>query len=102
VDALRRQSMVVWRKLAGLDARIIDGVLAIALSSGGATQQLLEGTATRQSLISAIGIGLPLAWRRRYPLAMYLTQSGSAVRRRPQIASERRGASGLNRLDHAT
>jgi signal transduction histidine kinase len=63
-----------WRALARIDARIVDGLMAVAFATGALAQLALDDSLTRQTAISALGSTLPLAWRRRYPLAVYLVQ----------------------------
>ena len=70
---------VIWRKLASIDPRVADGLLAIALGAGTVTQLVMEGPQPRQAFISALGTTLPLVWRRRLPLVVYLTQIGFAI-----------------------
>ena len=70
---------VIWRKLASIDPRVADGLLAIALGAGAVTQLVMEGPQPRQAFISALGTTLPLVWRRRLPLVVYLTQIGFAI-----------------------
>ena len=70
---------VIWRKLASIDPRVADGLLAIALGAGAVTQLVMEGPQPRQAFISALGTTLPLIWRRRLPLVVYLTQIGFAI-----------------------
>jgi signal transduction histidine kinase len=64
----------VWRWLVGIDPSAIDALLAVALGAGAVAQLVIEGQQTPQTTVSALGSTLPLAWRRRYPLAMYLIQ----------------------------
>jgi signal transduction histidine kinase len=63
-----------WRAMARIDPRMVDGLLAVALAAGAITQLVLEGSLTQQTGLSVLGSTLPLAWRRRYPLGVYLTQ----------------------------
>jgi signal transduction histidine kinase len=60
--------------MARIDPRVVDGLLAVALAAGAITQLVLEGSLTPQARLSVLGSTLPLAWRRRYPLGVYLTQ----------------------------
>jgi hypothetical protein len=63
-----------WRALTRIDPRIVDGLMALAFAAGAMVQLVLAESLTRQTTISALGSTLPLVWRRRYPLAVYLTQ----------------------------
>jgi len=75
VYTLRR----IWRTLASLDPPLVDGGLAVALAAGATAQILHEGPQSPLAIVSSIGTGLPLAWRRQRPLAMYLTQIAFAI-----------------------
>jgi signal transduction histidine kinase len=75
VDRLQR----AWRAIATLDPRLVDGALAVALAVGAAVQLLLEGPQRPLSVVSALGTGLPLAWRRGFPVAAHLAQIAFAV-----------------------
>jgi len=75
VHTLRR----IWRTLASLDPRLADGGLAVVLAAGATGQILHEGPQSPLAIVSSIGTGLPLAWRRQLPLAMYLTQIAFAI-----------------------
>jgi signal transduction histidine kinase len=75
VDWLRR----AWRAIATLDPRLVDLAIAIVLAAGGAAQLLLDGPQRPRNLVSALGIGLPLAWRRRFPVAALLAQIALAT-----------------------
>jgi signal transduction histidine kinase len=57
-----------------LDPRLVDGALAVALSAGATAQLLSEEPQRPQSIISVLGTGLPLAWRRQFPLGAQLAQ----------------------------
>lgn len=69
----------IWRTLASLDPRLADGGLAVVLAAGATGQILHEGPQSPLAIVSSIGTGLPLAWRRQLPLAMYLTQIAFAI-----------------------
>jgi len=75
VHVLRR----LWRTLASLDPRLVDGGLAVVLAAGATTQILREGPQQPLAIVSTLGTGLPLAWRRRLPLGMYLAQIAFAI-----------------------
>jgi len=75
VHTLRR----LWRTLASLDPRLVDGGLAVVLAAGATTQILLEGPQRPLAIVSTLGTGLPLAWRRRQPLGMHLAQIAFAI-----------------------
>jgi len=75
VDTLRR----VWRTLASIEPRLVDGGLAVVLAAGATTQILLEGPQRPLAIVSTLGTGLPLAWRRRLPLGMHLAQIAFAI-----------------------
>jgi len=75
VHVLRR----IWRTLASLDPRLVDGGLAVVLAAGATTQILLEGPQRPLAIVSTLGTGLPLAWRRRLPLGMHLAQIAFAI-----------------------
>ena len=75
VDTLRR----LWHQLARLDPRLWDVLLAVIFASAAATQAVHDGYTSRQHIISAVGTGLPLAWRRRFPNGVYLAQVAFAI-----------------------
>ncbi|HEV8636329.1 MAG TPA: histidine kinase [Chloroflexota bacterium] len=75
MERLRR----AWRAVATLDPRLVDVAMAIALAAGAAAQLLLEGPQRPQNVVSALGTGLPLAWRRRFPVAAHLAQIALAI-----------------------
>ncbi len=75
MDTLRR----VWRTLASIEPRLVDGGLAVVLAAGATTQILLEGPQRPLAIVSTLGTGLPLAWRRRLPLGMHLAQIAFAI-----------------------
>ena len=68
-----------WRLVATLDPRLVDGVLAVAFGTGAAAQLLLDGPQRPRNVISALGTGLPLAWRRQFPVAALLAQIALAL-----------------------
>jgi signal transduction histidine kinase len=67
------------RRLPSIDPRIADGVLVLALVTG----QVYEFTQSSYSLghlVAALGVSVPLLWRRRFPIAVMVVQSlGSAL-----------------------
>lgn len=65
--------------LTSLDPRLVDGLLAVLLAAGATTQLLLEGPQSPRAVVSTLGIGLPLAWRRRLPLTACLSQLAFAI-----------------------
>jgi signal transduction histidine kinase len=69
----------MWRTLAGLDPRLVDGTLAVVLAAGATVQLLIEGPQRPLAIVSALGTGLPLAWRRRLPVRMYVAQIAFAI-----------------------
>ena len=75
MERLRRLSC----RLAGLDPRLWDALLAIGFATAAAVQSILDGYVTAHYVTSAIGTGLPLAWRRRFPNGVYLTQIAFAI-----------------------
>ena len=69
----------VWQRLERVDARLLDAVLAIALTLGAGVQYLSEEPDNPSRLLPVSGTALPLVWRRRYPLAAYLIQITFAI-----------------------
>jgi signal transduction histidine kinase len=65
--------------VATLHPRLVDAALAVAFGAGAATQLLLEGPPAPRQVVSALGTGLPLAWRRRFPVAAFLAQMAFAL-----------------------
>jgi signal transduction histidine kinase len=85
VDAVRR----VWAGLLGLEPRLLDGLMAIALGVGAGVQLLSEEPGEVARLLPAIGTCLPLVIRRRYPLICHALQVACAAltRRQPVTIS---------------
>jgi signal transduction histidine kinase len=79
-----------WRAVRALDARLVDAALAAAFAAGAAAQLLIESPQPPLSVVSALGTGLPLAWRRRFPVAALLAQIAFAMlagRQPPAVGS---------------
>ena len=60
----------LWRRLARIDPRLLDGLLAIGLATAAAVQFLQHEPLVPQRFLPVLGTALPLAWRRRWPIAM--------------------------------
>jgi signal transduction histidine kinase len=61
------------RRLPSIDPRIADGVLVLALVTG----QVYEFTQSSfgvSHLVAALGVSVPLLWRRRFPIAVMVVQ----------------------------
>lgn len=69
----------LWRRLRGVDPRLLDGVLAAALGIGAAAQLFHEDAYAPARLLPVLGTTAPLAWRRRYPLACFTVQFACAL-----------------------
>jgi signal transduction histidine kinase len=64
----------LWKRLGSLDPRLVDGLLAAALTA----VVLVEFSRTGKPLLQAAGLLLttvPLLWRRRYPIPAYVVQN---------------------------
>ncbi|MBV9168724.1 MAG: two-component sensor histidine kinase [Chloroflexi bacterium] len=66
-------------RLGRLDPRVWDAALGIAFAVAAVAQSVHDGFSTPHDLTAAIGTGLPLAWRRRLPNGVYLTQVAFAI-----------------------
>jgi signal transduction histidine kinase len=65
-----------WRRLQGLDHRLVDGLL-VAVLAAGAVAEALHGHQQQDQLIHVLPVVLiivPLFWRRRWPIAVALVQ----------------------------
>src|SRR5919199_2144463 len=69
----------IWQRIRRLDARVVDWLLAIALTVAAAAQMAYEEPDHPLRLLPVAGTTLPLAWRRRAPLLWYCVQFGSAL-----------------------
>ena len=63
-----------WRRLRGLDPRVVDAATAVALFAAASAQVLSAGPEQAVRLPAVAGATLPLIWRRRFPLACYVVQ----------------------------
>jgi len=68
-----------WNLLAGIDARLLDGAMALALAVGADLQLLSEEPFAWRGLLPVSFTCLPLVLRRRYPLAAHAVQIAAAV-----------------------
>jgi signal transduction histidine kinase len=68
-----------WDRLRNLDPRLVDGLLAVALSVGACLQLLSQHPENYLKLIPVTFTCLPLAMRRRYPIAAHATQIAAAI-----------------------
>ena len=68
-----------WNLLAGIDARLLDGAMALALAVGADLQLLSEVPNDYRGLFPVSFTCLPLVLRRRYPLAAHAVQIAAAV-----------------------
>jgi signal transduction histidine kinase len=68
-----------WGRLRRLDPRLLDGLLAVALSVAAGAQLLLEEPGNVRRLLPVLGTCLPLVVRRRYPIVAHVLQLGSAI-----------------------
>lgn len=69
----------VWRLIAAVDARLLDGALAVALAVGADLQFLSEEPTHYRGLFPVTFTCLPLVLRRRYPIASHAVQIAAAV-----------------------
>ena len=69
----------IWQRIRRLDARVVDWLLAIALTVAAAAQMAYREPEHPLRLLPVAGTTLPLAWRRRAPLLCYCVQFGSAL-----------------------
>jgi signal transduction histidine kinase len=78
----------VVRQIERVPAGLLDGLLAVVLAVVAVTE-LLQEEPPSYRVVTVMGTALPLAWRRRYPLAMQLTQIFCAAlsQRQPVPAS---------------
>jgi signal transduction histidine kinase len=85
MNAVRRG----WKWLLRIDPRLLDGALAVALAIGANLQLLSEEPPTVGRLFWVTFTCLPLALRRRYPLASHFTQilAASLTAREPVALS---------------
>jgi signal transduction histidine kinase len=75
VNALRR----VWHGLQALDPRLLDGILAVALSVGAGAQLLAQEPGNFARLVPVTFTCLPLVLRRRYPIVGHAIQVAAVV-----------------------
>jgi len=68
-----------WSRARNLDARLLDGLLAVGLSVAAGAQLLAEEPGNLRRLLPVLGTCLPLVLRRRYPIVVHALQVGSAV-----------------------
>ncbi|HLZ31541.1 MAG TPA: histidine kinase [Chloroflexota bacterium] len=78
-----------WGRVRGLDPRVLDGLLAVALSVAAGAQLLAVEPGNFRRLVPVVGTCLPLVLRRRYPLVGHALQVACAVltQRQPVSAS---------------
>ncbi len=69
----------LWQRVERFDAHVLDALLAVAFAVGAGAQYLQEEPNNLPRLVPVIGTALPLAWRRRFPLASYLVQIACAI-----------------------
>jgi signal transduction histidine kinase len=69
----------LWDRLRGLDPRLMDGLLAVALSVGACLQLLSQQPESYWKLIPVTFTCLPLSMRRRYPIAAHAIQIAAAI-----------------------
>jgi signal transduction histidine kinase len=69
----------VWDRLRGLDPRLMDGLLAVALSVGACLQLLSLQPESYLKLIPVTFTCLPLVMRRRHPIGAHATQVAAAI-----------------------
>jgi signal transduction histidine kinase len=69
----------VWDRLRGLDPRLVDGLLAVALSVGACLQLVSQHPESYLKLIPVTFTCLPLVMRRRYPIVAHATQVVAAI-----------------------
>jgi signal transduction histidine kinase len=75
VNVLRR----AWKLLTGIDPRLLDGAMALALAVGADLQLLSEEPDRWRGLLPVSFTCLPLVLRRRYPLVAHAVQIAAAV-----------------------
>jgi signal transduction histidine kinase len=63
----------------GVEPRLLDGLLAVALTVAAGAQLLSEEPGNINRLVPVIGTCLPLAARRRWPIAVHVTQLACAI-----------------------
>jgi signal transduction histidine kinase len=67
------------RRLSSIDPRIADGVLVLALVTG-QVYELTQSSYGLSHLVAALGVSVPLLWRRRFPILVMVAQGfGSAL-----------------------
>src|SRR5258708_24892107 len=59
----------LWARVSSIEPRLLDGLLALALTVAAGTQFLQQEPGNVARLIPVAGTCLPLAVRRRWPLA---------------------------------
>src|SRR5260370_41977689 len=69
----------VWKWVRGMDPRLLDGLLAVALSVAAGAQLLAEEPGNTRRLLPVIGTCLPLTLRRRYPIVRHALQVACAI-----------------------
>ena len=69
----------VWNRLQRLDPRLLDGLLAVALTVGACLQLLSQQPESYLKLIPVSFTCLPLVLRRRYPILAHAVQIGAAI-----------------------
>ena len=62
-----------------VDPRLLDGLLAVGLAVGAGLQWTSEHPDSPNTLLPVVFTCLPLAVRRRYPIAAHFTQIAAAV-----------------------
>jgi hypothetical protein len=81
------KGQLVVQRIARLDPRLLDGVLAVALSVGAAVQLLSEEPGQFTEMVWVIGTCLPLVLRRRYPIVGHALQVGfQRLAQRPPVS----------------
>ena len=78
VDAVTR-SQQLWKRIQALDPRLLDGLLAVALSVGAGAQLLAQEPGNFARLVPVMFTCLPLVLRRRYPIVGHAIQIGAAI-----------------------
>jgi signal transduction histidine kinase len=77
--AAERLAAAVWDRLRDLDPRLVDGLLAVALSVGACLQLLSQQPESYLKLIPVTFTCIPLVMRRRYPIGAHATQIAAAI-----------------------
>jgi signal transduction histidine kinase len=79
----------LWRRLATLSPQVVDGIVAVELSTAAVAQLAFVGPLPIVRFLPVIGTCVPLIWRRRFPIACYLAQFACALLtlRTPMLAS---------------